>query len=62
MGTASPQILAPACLLGFIEQVSALPDLQVILFGDQSDRKTKPLSRPNPEKAINTLGELSCAN
>lgn len=61
MGTASPPKSWPLpAYWAFIEQVSALPDLQVILFGDQSDReRLNPYLNRIPEKAINTIGELS---
>jgi heptosyltransferase I len=61
VGASFPQKCWPIPkMMALVEKISILPDIQVVLFGDQTDReKLKPYLSQIPQKVINTVGDLS---
>jgi len=61
VGASSPQKCWPIHkIVVFIEELSKIPNVQVILFGDKTDReRLNPYLPKIPPKVINTVGELS---
>ncbi|MBA4393846.1 MAG: hypothetical protein C0407_09870 [Desulfobacca sp.] len=61
VGASFPQKCWPLRkMVALIEQASKLPNVRVILFGDQTDReRLRPYLAQIPSRVINTAGELS---